>query len=690
MTRRSRTALTIVAVVMGIGQLGARGGGCAPEVKLLGQAGTFGGLTNASDTPSGDTLSISAINYGFSPGQAGWFPAVTSDGTVFVAGLTQSGNQILETGCTMEIACYNGGAKLCRDPATGAAANFALLKVQAGLGGFSYPDAACQTSSNGADVSDLTVLGSGSSERVFFISVIGSAASPPDWPMSGSVRKINGLWQIDTGSLRSALDYYDSNATVSHQACTLQRKGCFFNSDCAGGTCAAGQCDHSCSSNAQCSGLGPSFVCRSNKCVAADCGGTGEIDRLPISGRVVATQYFTSSIAVLDGDQQVLAYYKAPAVANPCVPGQNLTIAPRQVEVDPTSTAGDERFAIAYEHFTDPRGQAVQIFRYNDATHTIQPLTAPFFGTIAWGPQPTCAGPPIGSGIIYDDAGNLLVKRSAPFPTHTLVYLKKPGSSGNSAEQRCATGAWGTLCPADFALGYWDGDSATPGFSYPWSQGDAFDPGQATMFVPTVNGLVLPLPRIESGGKTYFAILPPIDLGADQLPNSGPNVSGNSVTKVALDATRGNIWLPVRTPQHCNPFATPSVPCVPGLALNDWMYRLGIDSALGARPKIVDVSSTRTSISGGVRLTVSIATTAKQTIISSAPNQLYVYRDTSNTPARVDMSCTTNATGHVFTASIDLPGWQSAARIHWYALLKDVVKGTDPSNPAVVAGVETP
>ncbi len=687
MKRAHQTRLVSGAVILlTVFLVGARG--CGDTVTLFGEADTFGGLTGSTTTPSGDSLMIKAMPYGFSAGQAAWFPAVTSDGTIFVPALTQKGNQLIQTGCTMEIVCFHPGLKLCRDPDTGEAAHVALFRVPTALGAEYVPDAACQTTAGGADISDIAVIGSGSNEHVVFVSLLGAIGG--SWPMWGAVRKTDGLWSLDPTSLRTPLDFHESNPPVSTQACTLRPKSCCDDSGCGSGTCPGGDCntwtfstcDHTCTTDAECSDLGVEFVCREGQCVAGSCGLANEIDELPISGRVVLADY-AGSIWVTDGDDTVLAHYAVPTIENPCAPGTNLGINPRQVEIDPTSTLNDERFVVSYDS-NDPRGNPSQIFRYIEATKTIEPLTATFFGTIAWGQQPAC-GQRVVQNSRFDNAGNLWVRRGEPLPSSSLVYLREGAST--SAEVRCASGSWGMTCPADVGLGHWNGNQTDPSFRYGFSLGAAFDPVQTTMLVATANGLIVPQPRIDGAGRSYFATLPPVDLGMHLLPKE-PGI-GHLLTKVALDVSRGNLWLPVRARQTCDPFA--GDPCDIGLAAKAWIYRARVDALLHARTRIVAVASGVTvPTSGDLLLDVEIATTAKEEADGPMPNRIFVYRDNDPTPIYADMQRTANQTGYVFSASVPLDDWGAADRIHWYAVLKDVAKGNGSTTPAVVAGVESP
>src|SRR6185436_9078845 len=78
-------------------------------------------------------------------------------------------------------------------------------------------------------------------------------------------------------------------------------------------------------------------------------------------------------------DAAIVGSYVFPDIHDP-VSGALLTLSPREVESDPSSIAGDERFAIGFDMAApdgNPLPTPIQEFTYNSATGTIQPVSAP-------------------------------------------------------------------------------------------------------------------------------------------------------------------------------------------------------------------------------------------------------------------------------------------------------------------------
>lgn len=684
--------LVTVVVMSVIASSPAEGRGLGTNVSIYGPPGTFGALGSATTTSSGDSLSVASHPYAFSPGKSAWFPVTTSDGMLFVAAFTQGGNVFYEAGCTLEIMCFHHSFPGCRDPQTGLPTNVALFKVPSLLGPLYVPDEACDGDlAGGASVPDLAVVGTGANERVVF-----NADASETWPVWGSLHKANGAWQLDETSLRTPLELSDSNPPISRELCPLQRKTCCDDAECGGGTCEGvcfyplqGECETSCTSDADCSALGAAYGCRDGSCVTAWCRGENELAVLPASGRVVMTHYF-SAISVTDGDDEILAKYELPDVPNPCTTG-TVHVAPRGVFSDPTGTLGNERFVVAYDT-GDPTGQPLQEFRYDETTRTIEPLTSPFFANVPWGVVPGCSSVRLGSAGRYDERGNLWATHGIgipyQFPTSTVLYFKNPLTGKTSAQERCpASGSWGTVCPGDVGIGYWNGNSSTPYFSYDWSQGNEFDAEDNTYFVATVfPGSVVPIRRIDTGGsKSYLAIVPPVKLDYPELQLLADQ-GGAHTTQVVLHEDSGNLWIPVRSGCTDGCGAT-----TPGSAVNSWVYRVRIDPVLAQRPAILAVFSTLTRVnSSNLRLKVTIETNLTSLPSSPPmPNRIFVYKDNDPTPQKKDMVRSSSAQGYVFKVDFTFPASTSVTRVQWDAVLTDSLSAVF-DKPVVVAGSETP
>jgi hypothetical protein len=689
----ARAFLTAALCLLAVPLVAARGTGS--NVAIYGPAGTFGSLETATSTSSGDSLTHQAVPYGFSRGQSAIFPAVTSDHTVFVPGYSQTGRYLSPAGCTVEIACFNESAAVCRDPDTGLAVNSALLRVPNAIGTEYFPDSACDDFAAGGSVPDLAVMGAGAAEKVVFDA--DTLDVEAGWPMWGAVRKINGLWQVDETSLRTAFELHDSNPPTSEDVCPIGKNGCCSDSECGGGpgSCVGaacgffvrGTCEVSCDSDDDCSTLGARYQCRDGSCVLATCNGINELAVLPASGRVVVTHY-NGWVSVNDGGGTFLAAYEIPTVANPCGSG-NITTSPRAVETDPTGALGDEHFVVSYD--TSDVSQAVQEFRYDDSTHTITPLTSPFFATIPWGTTPSCSGVKFGAGGRYDELGNLWVGRAELLPTYTVVYFKDAATGLTSAGARCpGPGSWGTLCPADVGIGYWNGNTMTPFFAHPWTVGSGFDPAQKAFFVSTVTGGLVPiLRRIDSGGTPYFVITPPVKLDTSELELAPDQVTGPAPLSYALDPSLGNLW--TSTGSGCRDTCGP---LAPGPEINTWLYRIRVDPVVAARSTILSVTTT---ITRPTPTKLRFKLTIKTNSLTQRPSgmmvdRVFLYRDDNPTPIQKDMDRSSNAQGYTYQAD----NWQftdspPSTRLQWYAVLTDVLSTSDPSAPPiVVSGSATP
>jgi hypothetical protein len=111
------------------------------QVAVFGAPGTFGVLGEKLATRQ--TLAKVAVpNFSTRPGQSFFFPAVASDGTLFIANMTQSYSELALTGCEMVITCFNPEQAVCFDDGTGAPARFANIRVPAASGNLGTPSSA--------------------------------------------------------------------------------------------------------------------------------------------------------------------------------------------------------------------------------------------------------------------------------------------------------------------------------------------------------------------------------------------------------------------------------------------------------------------------------------------------------------------------------------------------------------------
>lgn len=657
----------------------------AAVVDLYGASGSFG--THGATIPSGQSLSLNAVaGWQTDPGQGGFFPAVTSDGTVFVANLPQTFSQLWPTACDMAVTCFNPSAAVCRDSITGVAGNFGTIRIPTVGGGTFVPSGGCGTlqgvctsgtctsgkvgnscmtnlecekRGGGSDISDLEVVpDTGGGQKVVFNSALssGGPASANSFPMYGAIRKVSGVWGLDTSSLRDPYQFRQSSSAGS-QACSATVP------------------------------------------MQADCHGVNETVQLPVSGRLAVTEYF-GGIMVIDTGGTVLAYYAVPVTPDPCNTSVNLTIAPREVDADPTSTSGDERFVVVYDIFGGTtNSQTMQEFKYDDSTQTITPISAPIYATSGVHPGATCATNQVVTAQ-FDHKGNLWAARSTGISGGPVgVYLKDSTTGKRKLETGCgASNVYGFLCATDLELGLANITStATPNWTLPWESHLLEDPTSGTMFVNTFGGQVIPIELSATTDGTPFTALNKIDLGKSRLKPPATAVCSNSPsttctansqcptggvcmierrdgTKTTIDAGNRSLWVPIITsetsgPDGCNFF---SCQYQVGVQRDIWLYRVNIDAAQSAAVRATQVQAP-TAVTAGLSFTIAV-TINMTDAIDTTKSFVAVYLNDSATPtspiawgapscasgsctytASVAASVTTGATGslvwHAFLAN---------------------------------------
>ncbi len=633
----------------------------AATVDLYGRPHTFGTLGDPSDCGSVLThlpfsqisLSVNSVcNWQLDPGQTFFFPAVTSDGTLFFGNITQTFNQFFPTSCSMGVTCFNPDDDVCpnQDPETGRD-RFGTIRIPTG-GGATYVPAGgcaelqgtcgtdhkctntsietecskhldCEIRSTGADVGDVEVISDTSSgESVLFNSGLGSisSASPDAFPALGALRKdMDGVWTLAPLSTRTPLQLSESNPL-----------------------------------------LGP-LACPGGKCNLL-----GEIARLPVSGRIAMLHYF-GGITVMDGEGTILAHYSIPELPDPCdtdPPYENMIFAPREVDVDPTSSPGNERFVVVYDMYSAaqaPLSQPTQEFRYDEGTHTLAPVSAPIFPYTASHPAVPISGPSCGEPrqvtvAQYDHGGNLWFARSdGTDGGPILIILKDPVTGKRKMETDCgvldASGQprpWGFHCLADLETGV--ASVSTSGvLSWalkPWTANLVEDEESGTMFAVQFNGLVAMVDRNPTDDGSAFTFRPRMILGVGALkPRTGvcsnSDTDGNgthdgtvcnasnsgyctsqggkclleerSPTKGVIDAARRALWIPIKTTE---PIDDP-LPCdfylcrfEVGETRDAWLYRIQIDEANAFGPRVSSIQSPARVITGSsfdVAITANVA-----------------------------------------------------------------------------------
>jgi hypothetical protein len=378
-----------------------------PTVSYYGRAGTFGSL--GGRLASGQEIRLNAVpNLGMSPGRKFYVTEVAADGMVFTGGLDHRGGfgaKGDETGDTMEIGSL--------DPATNSYRNIGITS-STGRSTYTYPDGR----PGGAAIGDLEAIRGG--QGVAFIAPVAYRQQDPStdgvWPVFGILSKVGGSWQVASGAgwrnqwtggeLRQTT--FSPNPGAAQRACPQD-----------GGIPTA-----------------PQSHCRM----------LNEMASLPTSGDIVVAQYGGSITSIRPGAPDtsgryrpvVTGHFPYPAIKDtttPADPDDNLAIAVREIQADPTGTSGNERFTVTFDAWTNrpipgmpgwyyPATAVVQEFRYDAATGDIAPVSPPILpgdalsNGVLWGY----------STNIYDHLGNLWVPRAEGYGAGSLaVYAKEGG-----------------------------------------------------------------------------------------------------------------------------------------------------------------------------------------------------------------------------------------------------------------------
>jgi len=586
------------------------------HITVYGRPGRFGNAP--TQLPSGVPVAYVGVDgFAVDPGQSLYHPAVASDGTLFMANVTQAYNQLVPLACRQSVTCFNPDAATCRDTDTGRPAHFANLRVPSNLdrAGTLAPDVDdCRDlepgEAGGADISDLLVVGSGQDQRLLASSLLGSIApmvAPAELhPAWCSFRKTHAGWDVDPSETYFASELRDLSPPASETICRPKtellcsddrscpvRGGCDYSEPVTLMGKQFGRCSIACEASADCPvGLtcGPGGTC-----ALTDCGGLNELALLPRSGHVVATLYTRHGLAVLDQEGRALASFEhGLQLANPCLcedPDAPATIVvpARAVEVDPTSELGDERFAVVYDSVSCGLGQLVQEFRYRAPTPyapaQIEAVTPLFVPEAPSYPRTSCAGRWRGRAVLYDGTGNLWVQTGSPFTIDPLaVFLRNPTTGRRSLEERCGvldrdTGELrppGTRCPADLDLGA-PRSPKLAAFGAAWSPHLFEHAASRTVFSLGIRAALGATRRMETlSGAVVFASTAPLDVGAAQLPR--PPTTRMWAWKAAFHPELREFFVPI---------GLQSLDLEGGAVFDNWVYRIGVDTVLEARPRLL-------------------------------------------------------------------------------------------------------
>jgi hypothetical protein len=527
-TRRAAKALVSAGVLAWAALVQPDASGAAP--RAYGSAGSFQASPAHIDA-------VEVPGWAFDPGQAAYFPAVTRDGTIFVANLPQTFNQMLPTACSMVITCFNPDQPVCDDGA-GGGAFFSNLHIPNIAGAVAEPEE-CPLSHrlasfpSGADISDLEVIEDPDvegGERVAFASAWGSSTGRRGFPAFGSLVKRGGLWTVDFDARRWSDDLHRSSAAGA-AACPATSDG------------------------------------------DAWCGSFSEMERLPRSGRLVIGQYATPGLIVTDGHGVVLAQHTFEPLTDPT--GAPVVRLPREIDVDPSSAPRDERFVVIFDS-PNGRGQPLQEFSYDDVARTLVPTSAPVAPQSGVHPVP---GKKQHQMVLaqYDTDGNLWVVHGPRVDAGALVGFVKSRTTGRREALEGACGPrdaegkerpWGSPCSADL-------DAGLSG-SLPLFVNLVEDTKTGTLLGVGWGGTVWRLERTPSRGGLAVTWASRADLFFDDLQPRGAGEFRSASKGIVDDARR--LWVPVSTGEQVVPAGCGFMECDPvtGARRSQYLYELDL------------------------------------------------------------------------------------------------------------------
>lgn len=479
-------------------------------VTIYGRAGSFGNVQNGVPYPSTNVQPIQG--WGFLPGQAAYFAAVDGRGRVLIANEPQTDNQTIPTAATMAVSVF--------DPA---AAQFENIVMPTSTGALSAV-ALDGSGIGGADIADLQVIDRPDGQQV----VVTSMA-----PYNGWDAVLTGIYPA-LGMLHEELGEWVPGKQYS-------------------------------GSDLRASGVPGAAMCNRDMPAApgpvVDCWGLAEIGQLPVSKLLVATRYFSDptndqsngGVAVLSPEGVVVAVFDYPSVV---VGGRHLRVHAREVDVDPTSGVGDERFLVVFdvaEGGSDGATQFVaQEFRFDIVSATITPVSIPFTtGGVLHG---------VAVGVEtagYDHDGNLWIaeSRSNSLDGGRLVRYSPAGTRSQlsttcAATPGSAADKWGMACFPDLV------SDAPTGRGLVRSLTE--DETRHRMIAITTGGSVI----VASASDSRVALDLPLNELVDRYRYSiGPR-------KGATSPDGSMLWVPIQ--QLRSPAVCASAQCAPTV-LDQWL-----------------------------------------------------------------------------------------------------------------------
>ena len=467
-----------------------------PTEVVYGAGGSFGQLANISVLSGGQSISTDAVpGWGFLPGQAVMGAVLGPDGSIVMGGEPQTSNQSQATASTMAVSVFNPTSN-----------SFQNVVVPTSTGKTSEVEPGYPT--GGADIAALASV-PGHAHQVAFLS---------SWPYRG--------WNASTEGQYPTFGYVAPSASGSYQEVPGSAQ-LANNIDPSGTTCP---------------------VLLGTSPAVSDCPGTAAMDVLPTSGDLVVAQYFddvasqkySGGLMVLTPNGVLRSSYNYPNVNSS---GQRVYALPREVDADPVTKNGMERFAVIFDVFTDGAGGSLvqapftmQVFQFNTSSGAITPLSSAFL------PGQTVNGETTHfESAHFDQHGNLWAAESLTNsdPGGNIVEYAASSINGRFTSGSCGAGSsavanWGQTCTPDLTLptSPWFGDvrSITE------------DTATGALYFASVSGILMPVLPTGSSGSGW-ALGTAFDYGINSLVDRNNVIIGPR--QGTIDPSTGYLWLPI-------------------------------------------------------------------------------------------------------------------------------------------------
>jgi hypothetical protein len=492
--------------------------GYGPVLQYYGRPGSFGSLGRVSRVSTGQTVGTVPIpSWGFGAGQSAYMSAVTGNGTVVMATTPYTDNQLQPTAANMEVVYLQPSQR-----------RFSRVVVPTTRGDRAV--AAPGSPFGGGDIGDVQVVGSGKNEQVMFC----SAVPYHGWDLSrfGQLPSLASLRTNSAGQL-GLQTYKTANALAAASPRVALATESYSNSFGQPVTNSRGLC---------------------------------EMALLPRSGHVVVSQYFGDSqtqqgaLMVIDQSGRVMASWQYPAAT---YDGWNVKALAREVETDPSSSYGDERFTLICDTF-DPKNRVIpfpiQEFSYDARRGTIRPTSTAVRASADGSRMESAKYAPDGTLFVARTRSDgLRADRVAVYRKGALAARAPAGASWNTSH-------WNVVAQPDQFVNGTD----TTGLA----RSMAMDPKTGSVLIAGLSGQLQAL----HGNPGSVRVLATVDLGLELLADRNTHAIG--VRKASVDVTRRTLWIPI--PQTSNNAANAAYPHAPIPQLDQWLCRVDLSRIVGS------------------------------------------------------------------------------------------------------------